>query len=126
MTRLAWVMARHRAALIFDLRRFLGVSVGDVVAGRVPLSEAALLVGELVKQPGSSIARDVNDDEPPWVTSDYLLAHVYQALTGEEHPALPKERRSQAMTDPARMAALNRARARAAERQRRIEAGELT
>ncbi len=126
MTRLAGIAARHRSALLFDFRRFVKKPFNHVLSGRIPLSEAAALVDELLRNPESAIAREVNDQEPPWVTGDYLLAHVYQALTGEKHPALPNRKRAAAMRDPKRQAAINRAKNRAAERAHRIATGELT
>lgn len=58
-----------------------------------------------------------------WTIQDYLLAHLYQATAGEPHPSLPKE---SAVVDPAREKAIRRAKQRAAERQRAIDAGEIT
>jgi len=58
-----------------------------------------------------------------WTTGDYLLAHVFQAMSGEPHPALPKTPR---VADPVRARRLREARARARERQRAIDAGEIT
>ena len=58
-----------------------------------------------------------------WTRSDFLLAHLYQAFTGEPHPALPT---SSPIASPEREKALRAGRARARERQRAIDAGEIT
>lgn len=58
-----------------------------------------------------------------WTRSDFLLAHLYQAFTGEPHPGLPK---ASPIANPAREKALRAGRARARERQRAIDAGEIT
>ena len=89
------------------------------------LSEALSLVAELLHRPDSAIAQALNHG-PIWTTSDYLTAHLFQAFTGEPHPALPKESKRGALRDPQRQAAMNRAKARAADRQARIKAGDLT
>jgi len=58
-----------------------------------------------------------------WRTEHYLAAHLFQATTGKAHPALPK---SSPIANPAREKALRAGRARARERQRAIDAGEIT
>ena len=93
--------------------------------GRVTLVEAVSLFVDLLHNPESSVARSINDGETPWRIGDYLTAHVWSALTGEKHPALPKDvRRAQA--DPRRQAVINRALERKRERERAIAAGEIT
>lgn len=58
-----------------------------------------------------------------WRIGDYLLAHLFQATTGKAHPALPK---SSPIADPERVKKVRAAKARARERQRAIDAGEIT
>lgn len=58
-----------------------------------------------------------------WRIGDYLLAHLFQATTGKPHPALPE---ASPIASPAREKALRAGRARARERQRAIDAGEIT
>lgn len=116
--------ARYPHALRADFRRFYGLSFADVVSGRVPLREAVSLVVDLLANPTSSVARHVNGGEAPWVVSDFLLAHLYQALTGEKHPALPKAI-SRVQSDPQRQAAINRALERKRARELAIERGEI-
>ena len=57
-----------------------------------------------------------------WVVGDYLLAHLWQATTGQPHPALPEE---EPVVNPEREKARARAKLRAVERQRAIDAGEI-
>lgn len=117
-------MARHPAALRADLRRFYGVGLDDCRRGRVPLADLCAIVADVVARPDTATAREVTGDEP-WSRTHYLLAHLYQAMTGEKHPALPKAA-SRAKSDPKQQAAINRARERAAQRQRDIDAGIIT
>jgi hypothetical protein len=91
----------------------------------MPLAEACSLLEDLLRNPLSSVSRETNDGEAPWTITDYLLAHVWSALTGEKHPALPKDI-SRTQSDPQRQAKVNAAKERAAQRQRLIEAGEIT
>ena len=58
-----------------------------------------------------------------WRLHDYLLAHLFQVTANEPHPWLPKQVKA---SDPGRDKRLREARARAHERQRAIEAGEIT
>ncbi|MFT4288176.1 hypothetical protein [Nocardioides sp.] len=80
---------------------------------------------DLLANPNSSVARALNGDERPWLIGDYLTAHVWSALTGEKHPALPKNaKRSQ--RDPERAAARRRAIERKRQRERDIAEGRIT
>ena len=58
-----------------------------------------------------------------WTLEDFLLAHLFHATSGHPHPGLPK---TSPIADPAREKALRAGRARARERQRAIDAGEIT
>jgi hypothetical protein len=58
-----------------------------------------------------------------WTRGDYLLADVYHALAGKPHPAAPKPVKG---SDPEREKRLRAAKVRARERQRAIDAGEIT
>jgi hypothetical protein len=91
----------------------------------VTLVEAVSLFVDLLHNPEASVAREVNEGETPWQIGDYLTAHVWSALTGEKHPALPKDIR-RAHADPRRQAAINRALERKRERERAIAAGDIT
>ncbi|GAA4680536.1 hypothetical protein [Nocardioides nanhaiensis] len=108
-----------------DFRRFYGIPFSDVVRGRVPLGEGVSLFVDLLHNPESSVTRALNDGERPWHIGDYLTAHVWSALTGEKHPALPSNTK-RAHTDPKRQAAVNRALDRKRDRERRIAEGSLT
>ena len=54
---------------------------------------------------------------------EILLMDLYGAMTGEQHPRYPKESKA---VDPGREKRLRAARLRAHERQRAIDAGEIT
>ena len=58
-----------------------------------------------------------------WTRGDFLLAHLFRGLTGEDHPALPAV---SPIANPERVKRLRAAKARARERQRAIDAGEIT
>ena len=58
-----------------------------------------------------------------WHIGDYLLADLFYATAGHAHPALPT---SSPIASPERKKALRAGRARARERQRAIDAGEIT
>ena len=54
---------------------------------------------------------------------EILLMDLYGAMTGEQHPRYPKDSKA---VDPERAKRLRAARLRAHERQRAIDAGEIT
>ena len=54
---------------------------------------------------------------------EILLMDLYGAMTGEQHPRYPKDSKA---VDPEREKKLRAARLRAHERQRAIDAGEIT
>ena len=58
-----------------------------------------------------------------WTLTDHLLADVFHATGGNPHPWKPKQAKG---SDPAREKVKQAARARARERQRAIDAGEIT
>ena len=60
---------------------------------------------------------------PGWIIGDYLTAHLYTAMTGHEHPAYPKRPE---IVDPAKEKLRTAALVRKRERERAIEAGEIT
>lgn len=101
------------------------MSWSDLGRDRLPLADAVAIANDLLRNTDSALAWALNGGEQPWSRTEYLLAHLWQAFTGDPHPALPKDapRRDR---DPKRQAALNRAKDRAAERRRLIEAGEIT
>ena len=75
----------------------------------------------------SSLARALNEGEPVWQVSDFLIADVWAAHTGKPHPHRPKPRAGHPKEhDPVFLAARERARERARDRRRRIESGEIT
>ena len=62
-------------------------------------------------------------DGTGWGLGDYLTAHLYAATVGEPHPWLPEEAKAE---DPQRAKAIRLGKQRVTERQRAIDAGEIT
>ena len=58
-----------------------------------------------------------------WTLTDHLIADVFHATSGNPHPWKPAQAKG---SDPAREKAKQAAKARARERQRAIDAGEIT
>ena len=71
--------------------------------------------------PDSAVSRA--EGSPGWTNTDVLLMDLWGATTGELHPLYPKSSKA---ADPAREKALRLAKGRARERQRAIDAGEIT
>lgn len=57
-----------------------------------------------------------------WTLEHYLLAHIFQALAGISHPALPTSPESE---DPIRVKRLEEFKARVEERNRKLKLGEI-
>jgi hypothetical protein len=85
-------LLRDPDTLEFDLQRYHGIDVADYWRGELSLRRLSVLVYHL--PPESATARKFNPDVAGWTVEAYLLAHLYQTLTGEPHPALPKEQRA--------------------------------
>ena len=63
------------------------------------------------------------EGSPGWTNTDVLLMDVYAAMAGEQHPLYPNGAKG---VNPQREKALRAAKVRARERQRAIDAGEIT
>ncbi len=80
-------------------------------------------IGALVKFLPPDSATAVVTGGSGWTIDNYLGAHIFQALTGEPHPGLPV---MEAPVDPKKSKRVAEFKKRAAERQRQIDAGEIT
>jgi hypothetical protein len=85
---------------------------------KLPLRRIGVLVRHLPPQSATALATGGSG----WALEHYLLADVYGATAGQAHPGVPKQVKG---SDPAREKAKRAALARARERQRAIEAGEI-
>ena len=86
---------------------------------KLTLRMIAVRVKHLPSDSATAIATGGNG----WTLADHLLADVYQATSGNPHPWKPKQDKG---SDPAHEKAKRAARARVRERQRAIDAGEIT
>ncbi|WP_406234924.1 hypothetical protein [Nocardia sp. NBC_01009] len=91
-----------------DLSRFHHIRYSDrwrVDAAGVPLLTLREIWVRIVDLPGdSAIAAHYNDGMPRWGVLEYLLADVYQALTGQPHAGRPKSAAQRAITAARRRA----------------------
>lgn len=76
-----------RAELEADLLRYYGVDLADLWRGELSLRRLSVLLNAL--PPDSAIARWANTEAPGWDVQDFLLADIYAAITGQQHPARP-------------------------------------
>jgi len=83
------------------------------------LREIAVRVKYLPPDSATSIALGGSG----WRLEHFLAAHIFQATTGNPHPALPTQ---SPIADPVRAKQMRDAKARARERQRALDAGEIT
>lgn len=88
-------------------------------ARRLTLRRIGVLVRHLPIDSATAMATGSNG----WTLADHLLADVYQAIAREPHPGKPKQAKG---SDPVHEKAKREAKARARERQRAIDAGEIT
>jgi len=86
---------------------------------RLTLRMIAVRVKHLPSDSATAIATGGNG----WTLADHLLADLYHATAHEIHPWKPKQDKG---SDPAHEKAKRAARARVRERQRAIDAGEIT
>lgn len=109
-----------------DLRRFYGVDyrdrwrTDDTGRARLTLRQLGVYLAHL--PPDAAVVRAVNGARTGWTRTENLLAGIFRALTGEDHPETRGARRDPGVSEQAIAAA----RARAAERRRAIDAGHIT
>jgi len=107
-----------------DLQRWYRVDYNDRTVpdefGRpkLTLRRIGVLIAHLPENSAVSMALGGSG----WTLEDYLLAHIFQALTGTQHPALPKQSKDE---DPRRKAKRADALERSRERERALAAGEI-
>ncbi|WP_054812108.1 hypothetical protein [Nocardia arizonensis] len=91
-----------------DLSRYHHVRYSDrwrYDAAGVPLLTLREIWVRIVDLPGdSAIAVHENGGKPQWGTLEYLLADIWQALTGQPHGARPKSITQRAVTAARRRA----------------------
>ena len=98
---------------IITLRRERGV-----LRGGLTLRRLGVLVRHLPVDSSTAMATGSTG----WTLADHLLADVFHATAGKPHPGLPKV---DEVSDPKHVRAIRDAKARARERQRAIDAGEI-
>ena len=81
-----------------------------------------MILVRLRNLPEDSVTR-VADGGTGWALGDYLTAHVYQAVAGEEHPWTPKTKKVETLERSKKLAG---ARKRRADREQAIAAGLIT
>jgi hypothetical protein len=119
------LLNEHSDAVEADLSRYHGLDYRDRwrfdAEGRRVLT--LRMISARVKHLPADSATSHALGGSGWRVGDYLLAHLFQATCGEPHPALPE---SQIVADPAREKRRLAGVARAHERQRAIDSGEIT
>jgi hypothetical protein len=86
---------------------------------RLTLRRLGVLLTYLPPDAATSIALG----GPGWRLEHYLAAHLFHATAGKPHPMLPKAEKA---STPERDQKMRKAKARARERQRALDAGEIT
>jgi hypothetical protein len=76
--------------------------------------------------PDDSATAVAINGEPGWTRGEVLLADLWSAFTGKEHPALGRARKSSKAKSASWITRIATARARLARRRHRIESGEIT
>lgn len=81
------ILDRFEDDLASDLRRFWGVEYAERFTGTLSLRRIWTYIRRL--DPASSIVRAQNGGKEQWTEQMFILASVYQALTGEIYPGRP-------------------------------------
>lgn len=77
----------YEADVESDLKRFWGLDYTDRFTGRLTLRRIWACVRRT--DPASAIARADNGGKHVWTEPDFIMAGVYQALTGQVYPGRP-------------------------------------
>lgn len=84
---LAQVLIEHRGEAEYDFRHLLHTSYRALV--EADLEETFRLARQLLREPSSRLSAAVAGWERPLSLEAILLASVYTAWTGEQHPLMP-------------------------------------
>lgn len=127
MTGLLRLLRFHADAVEADLDRYYQRDYRDRWrfddAGRRKLTLRMILVRIRHLPPDSAVSIALGG--AGWTVTDYLVSDLFHAQVGKKHPGRPKDVASKAPS-PDRERKLAGARRRRAQRQRAIEAGEIT
>ena len=82
------MLRTHSDAIEADLQRFYGIDLGDLWRGGLSARRLSVLIAHL--PPGSATWSVLHNIPAGWQLTDFLLADLYQAFTGKEHPSRPK------------------------------------
>ena len=119
------LLREYPEAVEADLQRYYNIDYSDRWRfdsdGQRKLTLRRISVFIRYLPPDSAIA--IATGGSGWLLSDYLLAHIFQATTGQPHPALPKQAK---VEDPMKVKQIKSAKKRAEQRQRAIDSGEIT
>ncbi|QNO12676.1 tail assembly chaperone [Arthrobacter phage Tweety19] len=74
-----------------DLQRFYGVDLADFWRGELSIRRLSVLISKLPAD--SATVAKASDLSPGWDVHAFLLADVYAALCGKEHPARPQPKK---------------------------------
>ncbi|AMT72100.1 hypothetical protein [Mycobacteroides immunogenum] len=81
------ILDHYEDDLVSDLRRFWGVDYAERFRGTLSLRQIWTYIRRL--DPKSAIVRAQNGGKEFWTEQMFILASVYQALTGEIYPGRP-------------------------------------
>lgn len=72
------------------MKRFYGVDLGDLWRGGLTLRQLRVFIDYMPQ--GAAVWAHLNDIPFGWSLTDLLIADLFQAMTGEPHPARPTGR----------------------------------
>lgn len=84
-----------------DLQRFYGVNFCDYYTGKLSLRRLSVLLHHLPID--AATVRKATKLDPGWDTKAFLLADIFAAVTGKEHPARPSAEKQQKHDRAARL-----------------------
>ncbi len=85
---LARTLVEHRGEVEYDFRREFHASFRSIV--ETDVEEALRLAGMLLRDTGTRLAAAVAGWDRPISTGDFILASIYSAWSGQNHPLLPE------------------------------------
>lgn len=132
MIALLRLLREHEQAVEADFARFYHLDYRD--RWRFDEHGRRLLTLRMIRArvrhlpPDSATGRATGIEQHGWTVGDYLLADVFNALTGKKHPARPKASKSASRSVPTRQRAekLAAARRRKRRREEQLANGEIT
>lgn len=86
------MLKEHPWEIESDLQRYYSIDIASYYTGDLSLRRLSVLLIQL--PPEAALVRALSGSQPGWDLHAYLLADLFQGITGQVHPSRPKGKKS--------------------------------